>query len=682
MIELKSPQLHMVKFLPMLLIFIIINETYFAQTDSSSISTEEIINNLLQEPAEENENEDIYQIIEDIVDNPIDLNTARLTDLQRVPGMSAYNAALILNHRKKYGAFFSTDELDLVEDLTSDFTEKVKPFLIVNPKIFESALESGEQGLSIWDGLTNNLKLNIRSRFINDLQEKRGFSENKYEGTNPKIYTRFTLKYAGLIDAGLTTEKDAGERSLNEFTSLHFTLKDYGIIKNLTLGDYTLEFGQGLALWSPYALSKGTDAVFPSNRKAKIINPYKSTNENNFFRGAAVTIAIDNFLVSSFYSKNYFDANIDSISQAILSTPIDGYHRTENEIAKRKAAEETVYGGRIDFIDPKDIFTAGLLIYNSQFSNSFVPSNIFDIDGDRFQFYSLYYNFNAGRVNIFGESAFDSRSIASLLGTTISLADNFSFVTLVRNYPRNYRNLHSFGFGENSGTTKNEFGIYTGIQWMTSIGEINFYYDQFKFPYATYENPLPSAGDEFLFDIRSKPIQRIETNFRIKYENKEITEKIENLESLTNRLKYSIRGEVVYTVSDKLRLKTRVEINQIDIAGIKLSERGMMIFQDVRISPFQNLTLDGRFFFYQTDSFNSAIYSYENDLRGILSSTALYGKGVKWYLLIKFKPMQFISLSAKYSETFKPLEKTLGSGFSEINNNVDNRISFQAEMNF
>ena len=682
MCELKSPQLNMTYYLKILLMMIMFNGLYLAQVDSSSISTEEIINNLLQEPSEENDNEEIYQILEDIALSPIDLNTAMLTDLQRIPGMSAYNAALILNHRKKYGAFFSTDELDLVEGLNSNITEKVKPFLIVNSKIFKSVLESGEQGLSTWDGLTNNLNLNIRSRFINDLQEKRGFRENKYEGSNPKIYNRFTLKYNGLIDAGLTTEKDAGESAINEFTSFHFTLKNYGIIKNLTLGDYTLEFGQGLALWSPYALSKGTDAVFPSNRKAKIINPYKSTNENNFFRGAAVTISLDNFLVTSFYSKNFFDANIDTVSHGILSTPIDGYHRTESEIEKRKTAQETVYGGRIDFIDPGDIINAGLLIYSSQFSNSFVPSNIFDLDGDRFQYYSLYYNIYAGRINIFGESAFDGRSLASLLGTTISLTDNFSLVTLLRNYPRNYRNLHSFGFGENSGATKNEFGIYTGIQWATLLGEINFYYDQFKFPYATYENPLPSMGDEFLFDIRSKPVQRMETIFRFKYENKEVTEKIENLESLITRIKYSIRGEVVYTISNKLRLKTRVEVNRFEIADIKLNEKGMMIFQDVRISPLQNLDLDGRIFFYQTDSFNSAIYSYENDLTGILSSTALYGKGVRWYLLIKFKPIKIISLSAKYSETFKPLEKSLSSGFSEINNNLDNRISFQAEINF
>ena len=118
------------------------------------------------------------------------------------------------------------------------------------------------------------------------------------------------------------------------------------------------------------------------------------------------------------------------------------------------------------------------------------------------------------------------------------------------------------------------------------------------------------------------------------------------------------------------------------IEKISIKEQGLMAFQDIRFSPSQNLSIDGRIILFQTDSFNSAIYEYENDLMGILSNVALYGKGMRWYLLVKYKLVNFLSLSAKYSETYKPLEKNLGSGFSEINNNVDNKISFQAEINF
>lgn len=661
---------------------VFINQSILCQVDSTDVNTEEIIYDLLQEPTTESDNEDIYLILEDLATNPVDLNSAVLSELQRVPGLTPFFSSLIIEHRKKFGAFFSVNELYLVEGLPKEIVAKTKPFLtVVNPEIKDET-NNVSINKTTWDKLSENAKLNIRSRVINDLQVRRGFTENKFEGSRPKIYNRFMFKYGGYIESGLVTEKDAGEKSLNEFTSFHLALKNYGIIKTLVAGDYTLEFGQGLALWSPFALTKGTDAIYPVKRKAKMINPYKSTDENNFFRGAAVTAEYNAFMISSFYSNNFFDANIDSLTRAISSTPIDGFHRTESEISKKKSARETLYGARVDFIDPNENINAGILFYTSKFSNPFLQGSSFELGSDKIKYYSFYYDLYLGRINVFGESSYDGRSVASLASASFSFDKNFSFITLIRSYPRNYRNIHSFAFGENSGATQNEFGIYTGFQWKTLLGEINFYFDQFKFPYATFETPLPSSGNELLLDFRSEPFNKIETNLRFKYEKKESAEKIENLTLLVPRLRQAVRGEIIYEVSSHLRFKSRVEFSNLEIDELNLSEQGIMVFQDVRFSPSKNLNFDARIMLFQTDSFSSAVYEYENDLQGILSNVALYGKGMRWYLMIKFKPIRIVSLSAKYSETYKPLEKILGSGFSKINNNVDNKLSVQVEINF
>ena len=411
------------------LLFTFYNQNIISQTDSTDANTEEIINDLLQESTTEGDNEDLYGILEDLSINPIDLNSAELSELQRIPGLTALYSSIIIEHRKKFGAFFSVNELHLVEGLPKEIAEKAKPFLIVINQDLKDASDYEDVSKTPSSGWSENVNISIRSRVTNDIQERRGFIENKYEGSTPKIYNRLLLKYGGLIDAGLVTEKDAGEKSLNEFTSFHFALKNYGIIKTLAAGDYTLEFGQGLALWSPFALSKGTDAVYPLKRKAKMINPYKSTNENNFFRGAAVTFAYESFMISGFYSNNFFDANIDSVSRSILSTPIDGFHRTESEISKKRSARETLYGARVDFIDPNDNINAGILFYTSKFSNSFLQESPFDLSGDKFSYYSVYYDLYVGRINLFGESAFDGRSVASIVSASFSFDKNFSFIT-------------------------------------------------------------------------------------------------------------------------------------------------------------------------------------------------------------------------------------------------------------
>ena len=63
--------------------------------------------------------------------------------------------------------------------------------------------------------------------------------------------------------------------------------------------DYLLEFGQGLTLWSPYAFSKGADAVYPVRRTDRILRPYTSSTENNFFRGGAAAILFGAFARST-----------------------------------------------------------------------------------------------------------------------------------------------------------------------------------------------------------------------------------------------------------------------------------------------------------------------------------------------------------------------------------------------
>ncbi|MCH6573910.1 MAG: hypothetical protein IH795_01715, partial [Bacteroidetes bacterium] len=469
--------------------------------------------------------------------------------------------------------------------------------------------------------------------------------------------------------------------SFNEFTSFHFAIRDLGILHRFVLSDYLVEFGQGLAMWSPYGFSKGADAIYPVKKRDHLIKPYTSATETNFLRGAAASIKIDEFIFSAFYSKNKFDANLDTVTGDIISSPIDGFHRTQNEIRKKHAAEEKLFGARIDY-EHKSLLRTGVLFYQSEFSNNFLPSSVFDLTGREFNYTSFFYDFFYNNINVFGEFAYNGTSVASINSFQFFIGRDFSFVTSIRSYPRNYVSLHGYAFGERSGATTNEFGIYTGIKWRTPIGLINFYYDQFKFPFSTFSNPLPSNGDEFLADIISKPLNRLETRIRYKYENKDVKTVIDNTKQLVKRLRQLIRFELIYSPTKDLRLRGRFEYNNYRVAQINAVEDGYLFYQDVRFSPTNDFNFYTRIIFFRTDSFNSAIYEYENDLTGVLTNRALFGEGIRWYLILRYKPMRLFTLSLKYSETYKPKEETISSGFNEIAGNVDNRIALQIDFRY
>lgn len=649
--------------------------------DSTEIKTEEALNEFLEESFEEEDNSDLFNSIEELILNPIDLNSADIFELQKIPGITSNIAEIILSYRNRFGPFYSVNELYAMRELDRELINKIIPFIKTDIKSFQFDSSATEETFHRKIFIPSKLKVQLRNRYGNDLQTRKGFEEGIYLGSKLRAYNRMLIKYSNQIQAGIIFDKDAGEKDFNDFNSFHVNAKDFGMINNIVLGDYVLEFGQGLMLWSPYSFSKGADAIFPVKRRGKTVKPYTSATEYDFMRGGAFTINFSDFSVTAFYSSKKIDANVDSVTNKILSTLKTGLHLTVNDLNKKNRVKENIIGGRISY-KYQNHFNVGLSGYDSKFSNEFEPSNIYDLKGSQFRFYSFDYDLNFNQLNFFGELVYNEKSIASLNGVIISPIKNFILAISLRSYPANYINLHGFGFGEQSGKTTNEFGIYYGIKWASNFGLFNLYYDQFRFPYATFLNPVPSAGDEIYLSFSKRIFGKTNLILRFKSERKDVSENFEEVKSVFKRIRNSYRTEIIYDVSNSLRMKSRIEYNTFEIGEIDRNEKGYLILQDARFALTKALQLYGRIIFFETDSFNSAVYEFENDLAGVLTNLAMYDKGMRWYLMMRYKPANYITLSLKYSETYKPDAKTLSSGNNLINNNVDNRISFQIDINY
>ncbi len=647
--------------------------------DSTEIKTEEALDEILDESFFEEDNSDLYNAVEELILNPIDLNTADVFELQKIPGLESNTAEIILSYRNRFGPFYSVNELNAMRELDRELINRIIPFLKVDKESISYDSTLFQEDFSEARILPSEFKFYLRSRLGNDLQTRKGFEDGTYLGSKLRAYNRLLVKYSKQIQAGILFDKDAGEKDFDDFNSFHLNVKNYGVLNNIVVGDYVLEFGQGLMLWSPYGFSKGADAIFPVKRKGKILKPYTSATEYDFMRGAAATIDYSNFSFTAFYSSKKIDANVDSVTNKITSTPKTGLHLTENDLEKENRISERIFGGRISYKYEK-LLSAGLSAYESKFSNEFEPNSIYDIRGNNFRYYSFDYDVNLSPVNIFGEFVYNQTSVASLNGIIITPLNNFIITASLRSYSRSFVNLHGFAFGEQSGNTSNEFGIYYGIKWRSNFGLINFYYDQFRFPFVTFETPVPSTGNEFYLSYSKNIFRKTQINLRIKTERKEVTENLNNIKTVVERIRNSYRTELVYDISNKLRMKSRIEYNTYEISKAEMIENGILIFQDFRYVISKSLLAYGRIIFFDTDSFNSAVYEFENDLTGVLTNLAMYGEGLRWYLMIRYKPFGFLTFSMKYAETYKPSEKSLSSGNNLIRNNIDNRISFQIDI--
>jgi len=318
-----------------------------------------------------------------------------------------------------------------------------------------------------------------------------------YYGGPQHLYCRYGFNYRNKIRFGLTTEKDPGEIFFNdtlknpfEFLSAYLYLQDLAKIKTLIVGDYHLEFGQGLTMWSGLAFGKSADVIDIKKRK-KEIRPNTSTNENRFMRGVATKINIANFDITAFYSNKNIDGNIliaDTLPKDetyFSSFQESGYHRTLNELLDKNIISENIFGGRISY--RKNFFNIGATAFETNLGSELLnPNKIynqFEFSGKQNLNFGFDYNVIFRNINLFGEfSASKNGGKAYLIGGLFMLDPRVSFSILYRNYQKDFQNLFCNAFGENN-KNNNEKGLYFGISaQLTPKISCYAYSDRFSFP--------------------------------------------------------------------------------------------------------------------------------------------------------------------------------------------------------
>ncbi|MBK8946609.1 MAG: helix-hairpin-helix domain-containing protein [Ignavibacteriae bacterium] len=643
-------------------IFILFNPIIlFSQIDSTEILDSKIFE-LFEDFSSEDDDNNYYDLLENFIENPIDINSADKNELLKIPFLKLNDVKSILKTRKMLNEFTSIEDLILVKDIHPDILMLLKLLIIVKPKNDKSAKFN-----------FNNFYL--RSRIINDLQERSGFTENKFSGNSLKNYNRIKFNYSD-FSLGFLTEKDAGEKLFTDHYSGFLSYKDLGIVKEILVGDFNIEFGQGLAIWSPYSFSKSSEATNIIKQEHNFI-PHISSEENKFLRGIAIHSKLNKFEIKTFYSQNYKDASIDDFGN-VTNFNFTGFHRTENEISNFENLKETTFGGIINYFLNENL-SLGISHIKNNFNKILMFQNNFGLHGNKFSFTSLSYNFNWDNLIFAGELSNNTKSNAIINNLFLDLSKSFQVSASYRNYQKEYYNIYSFGFGESS-NTQNENGFYFGVKFNTDFGKINLYYDIFNFPYSNSLNGFSSNGNDFLFNYENKILPNLKVDLKLKDEVKEIFI-LENLEEkFSEQEKLNLRFTLDYNLSKLIYGKSRFEyVKFIEATNI---EEGYLLFQDLKLKIKKNITVSTRFIFFQTKTYNSRIYEFENDVKGVLNNLALFGEGLRLYFLIQYNPIENLDLYIKYSETFKPNEKSLSSGYSEIIGNIDNKISAQIDLRF
>ncbi|HRP56799.1 hypothetical protein [Agriterribacter sp.] len=619
-----------------------------------------------------------WQYLEYRKKDPLNLNTATVSDLTELQLLSPLQMSHFMDYRNILGRLISIYELQSVPGWDIPLIRKLLPFInIAEPAFAKEKLlkriSSGNHYLVM--------------RYSRVMEKAKGYlikdsSLSSYSGDPTRLMFRYKYQYKNLLQYGLTISKDAGEPLFDEragfdFYSVHFFARNIGIVKAVALGDYTINMGQGLIHWQGMAFGKGAAAV-NIKRQAHTLRPYNSSGAFYFHRGAAVTVEKNNWQGTAFLSLKKSDAKTspDPVSgeDIISSVHTSGYHRTQSERSDRRGLHQLTYGTNL--VRKQKHWHMGLNMvqyhFNRKIQKEADPYNLYALKGKDNGNYSIDYGLTLRNMHAFGEFATDNHfNKAAINGLLISVHSKADLSLLHRSISKSYQAFYGNAFTVNT-TVSNEQGLYAGFSLRPfPAWGIHFYTDVYRFPWLKYRTDAPSYGKELFVQISCKPSKLTEMYTRYRSRQKEINQKTETnaLNEVVPFFNRSWRTQINHQVDKTFSIRQRFELLWYTPEK-ENPEKGFLAFFDVFYKPPQSgLSLNMRLQYFESDSYNSRLYAYENDVLYYYAVPVFYDKGSRYYINARYKLNKYMSVWLKWGQLIYSNKDSVGSGLDEIKGN-------------
>ena len=574
----------------------------------------------------------------ELLDDPADINSNDPDELNRLFFLSDFQIKVIADYTSKTGKILSPYEIANLPGFDRETAMMLEAFINLKEKAppYYTRPE--------WH---NSLVTNLTRRTTDN--------DSLWQGSADKILTRYRFS-AGGLSGGFTAEKDQGERLLQgtppmpDMLSAYFSYKGKGILRNFVIGDYSARFGQGtnintgirnyISLHAPGYMSSRNE-----------IRPYTSADENSFFRGAGAEFSLGKISFMLICSSNKIDATTAMTHEGneyVESLYTSGLHNTVNSLKKKDVLGDKVFGANILFNNNN--FRMGFSLSEEKFTLPFLPDvndpeKVYRFRGDNNSLYSAYYSTMTGKMLFFGEITLNKAfKHAFIQGITMRPSDRLSVNFLFRDYENGFNAFHGKGPGSSQYSHRSLTGNFmleaVKHVFLTGGCEIT------EYPWLRYNVSSPSHS--MRNEIRMRFTKTENFIAEAVYSNTistkdEVT--VSGVPETDDRITRNFNASLKYSASEKITFRTRVYHKITD----STSDAGTMLVQDMNYS-FHRIPLSIwlRFSAFSTESWDSRIYVYENDLLYTFSIPAIYGRGSRNYLMISWKIKKKAELRFKY----------------------------------
>ncbi|MBN1388134.1 MAG: helix-hairpin-helix domain-containing protein [Bacteroidales bacterium] len=577
-----------------------------------------------------------------LLENPVNINSGDVKEIKRLFFLTIFQAASIVDYTNKNGDIISVVEISYIPGFDRELAEIMQPFIIYK------------------DSHNNHRPDNrYHFRLTTNILADDGETEADFTGSKYKLLSKLRL-FSGPFEASLTLDKDKGEPLLlqgykPDFLSGNTTYYPEGLLNKIIIGDYKVQFGQGLTVWNGFSRPPVPTEQRIMKGSSNII-PYSSTDENDFFRGVAISLNTKGFNIISFASMNMIDASTgydeNSGTKYIKSFYYNGVHNTPNTIMKRNQVMESCIGFNVNRMS-KNFYTGINAVYTG-FSLPVMPvediRNIYDFRGKVNASFSFDYACLFRSSYLFGEFALDNYfETAFLQGISLNPEGRIRCNIMYSRVNRGYNSFHGNASGVSTFNKPASSLLANLSSELTSFlslsggflrqKELWFNNISGNFPHSTV----------YLLSLSLKPAGFISIISDVKHRiSDQWINPQQGIKTGTDLKKTNLRLSVETVASEQLKLRTRFE--KVLVTGS--TDRGFLCYQSAGY-VFRKIPLEirGRLTLFKTGSYDTRIYTWEDDLLYNPVIKPLYEEGKRSYLMIIYRAFGRMTLRVKYAVT-------------------------------
>lgn len=570
----------------------------------------------LPELEEEVDSEELSELIDYLRENPIALNQATAEELMLLPWLSPAQALRISSYAKgrRLRDPWSLEAEGLVDRETM---ERILPFIYLEGR---------------GDRPTNYF---ISSRW------QRAWAADSAAGPSPWINRqRLEYKVPGRWGLLLQSQKDKGEGDWLDYWSTSACYRERGGRFELFAGDYQLRSGMGLVFGgtNPRLLYPGNFPNIASKTNACV---HTSSNEWSALRGLAAWGRMGKFSPLAAVSWRSIDGRIDSAGQ-LTKIYMDGYHRTESEVARRHNTIERmgVVSVAWELSGPAWL---GAMGYACGYSPAFVETLRIESGA----------SFSGGLAGYPGYLSFELAATDRRVGALNALAGTKASGTetslLVYAYQPGYRSPRFNSYERYGGSDEWGAAIFQKIALPlnTSLSSVFHWYR----PWSA-SSTIGKGSGGYLLDLRADNgiIKNLELGFRWRLRETERSLATDASNILGPERSYLNKATLNWKAGMGITASTGFAASRFRPAtGGR--ERGEMLSAGMGWNAYGGLNVRIQSALFRTDSYEAAIYQAEPELKGAGSFHPLFGTGRRDALLVRYTYASRLSAELKLAYT-------------------------------